>query len=194
MTKITTRISLLTACFGLFLTIAAAQSGRCTLRAQQVTAAPELFGLHLGMTAAEVKLWEPIVVMGPTDKLGFSETSFSPDFSPKINKAKYPNVRTVSLQFLDGVLYSFWIGYTDAFKWNTPTDFLAHMSPALGLTADGWQTKGVAKIENCDGLQAQFQMIGQGPSIRLTETATRDLHDQRRAAAEAAKPEEPEEP
>jgi hypothetical protein len=174
--------------------VAAAQTGKCTLRAQQITAVPELFGLRLGMTAAEVKAWEPVVDMAPTDKLGFSETSFSPDFSPKINKAKYPNVRTISLQFLDGTLYSFWIGYTDGFKWNTATDFLTHMSPALGLTPDGWQTRGASKVETCDGLQAQFQMVGQGPSIRLTETATKDLYDTRRAAAEAAKPAEPDEP
>jgi hypothetical protein len=39
-----------------------------------------------------------------------------------------------------------------------------------------------------DGLQAHFQMIARGPSIRLTDTAVKEVYDQRRAAAEAAKP------
>jgi hypothetical protein len=37
-------------------------------------------------------------------------------------------------------------------------------------------------------------MIARGPSIRLTDTVAKDLYDVRRAAAEAAKPEPPEEP
>lgn len=191
MSKLLSRFSLLLGCSLLLATATFAQTGRCSLKPAQVTAAPELLGLHLGMTAAEVKAWEPIVVMGPTDKLGLSETSLSPEFSRTINKAKYPNVRTVSLQFLDGTLYSFWIGYTEAFKWNTADDFLTHISQVLGLAPDGWQTRGAGKVENCDGMQAQFQMIARGPSIRLTDTTARDLYDQRRAAAEAAKPEDP---
>lgn len=173
---------------------ASAQATKCTLRVADVKPAPELLGFRLGMTADDVLAREPNIEMARKDKLGFSETSFSPDFNPKIDKAKYPNVRTVSFQFLDGKLYSFWIGYTDAFKWNTADAFLPQISQAVGLTPDGWQKKGLGMTETCDGLSAQFQMIARGPSIRLTDTTVKAEYDKRRAAAEAAKPDEPEQP
>jgi hypothetical protein len=188
------KVACVLAVVGLLASAALAQSGKCALRVAQVNPAPELFGFKLGMTSAEAKALEPVVELPRTDKLGFSETSFSPDFSAKIDKTKYAGVRTVSLQFLDGKLYSFWIGYTDAFKWNTGADFLPKISGALGLSPDGWHRKGMGQVEDCDGLQAQFQMIARGPSIRLTDLATKDVYDQRRAAAEAAKPDEPDEP
>lgn len=173
---------------------ASAQDTKCTLRVADVKPAPELFGFKLGMISDDVLAREPNIEMARKDKLGFSETSFSPDFNPKIDKAKYPGVRTVSFQFLDGKLYSFWIGYTETFKWNTTDAFLPQISQAVGLTPDGWQKKGLGMTETCDGLSAQFQMIARGPSIRLTDTTVKAVYDQRRAAAEAAKPDEPEEP
>ncbi|MEO7508539.1 MAG: hypothetical protein ABIZ95_14955, partial [Pyrinomonadaceae bacterium] len=75
---------------------ASAQGTKCTLRVADVKPAPELLGFKLGMLSDDVLAREPNIEMARKDKLGFSETSFSPDFNPKIDKAKYPNVRTVS--------------------------------------------------------------------------------------------------
>src|SRR6185436_13252683 len=83
----------------------------CTLKTGQLTNAPELRGFRLGMTFPEVKTRVPKLRFGRTDEFGVSRTSISPSYEPDFDVAGFADVRTISLDFLDGNLTTLWIGY-----------------------------------------------------------------------------------
>ncbi|MBV9957835.1 MAG: hypothetical protein JO360_05405 [Acidobacteria bacterium] len=171
----------------------AAQDGKCALKLAQLKPAHELYGMHLGMTLDQAKSLVPSLQQGQTDELGFSTTSFSPDFNPQINKAAYAGVRTVTLEFLDGKLFSLWIGYNSTFKWQTLEEFVPGMSEALGLPPGVWSPDSSRPTVECDDVELTAQMIGQSPSLRLVDRRARELWEQRRAD-KAEKRSEKEEP
>src|SRR6266852_6197343 len=91
--------------FLLLLTLAApgsAQESSCKAKLADLPPAVELRGFRLGMTTDQVKARVPQVVFGHKNELGVSKTSINPDFDPKIEKSNFADVRTVSLDFLDG--------------------------------------------------------------------------------------------
>lgn len=168
----------------------AAQEGKCAVKLAQLKAAPELYGLRLGMTFDQVRAVVPAIQASRTDELGLTRTSFSPDFNPQISKGSFAGARTVSLEFLDDKLFMLWIGFNDTYKWKTLEEFVPGMSNALGLPAGAWSMKGAKQILECDDFQATAQMIGQGPSIRLTDKAARELWQQRRTELEEKRSEQ----
>ncbi len=169
---------------------AAAQEGRCVLKLAQLKAAPELHGLRIGMTVEQVKAIVPSLAPDRADDLGFSTTSFSPDFNPQIDKAVYAGVRTVTLDFLDGKLFTIWIGFNDSFKWKTLEEFVPGMSAELGLPPGAWSANSAKPIFECDDFELTAQMIGQGPSIRLVDKNARELWEQRRTEKEEKRSEQ----
>src|ERR1051325_1086259 len=165
---------------------AAQATNRCTLNPAQAAEAQELYGLHPGMTVAEVKARVPALEMGPKDAAGMSKTSFSPEFHPAIARTGFQGARTVSLEFFDGHLTSLWIGYNASFKWKTMEEFVPGISRALGL-AGAWQprSRGGQQLV-CGDYQLTAMMIGGSPSIHISDEKARATWETRQAAAEEA--------
>ncbi len=174
---------------------AEAQENRCALKLAQVKQAQELHGLRLGMSVEQVKAIVPSLEAGRVDDLGFATTSFSPDFNSQIDKAAFAGVRTVSLEFLDGKLFTLWIGFNSSFKWKTLDEFVPGMSAALGLPNSAWSANSSKPNLECEEFELTAQMIAGGPSIRLTDKTARELWEQRRAEkAEKSSAQDAEEP
>src|ERR1051325_224058 len=94
----------------LFSFAASAQPAACSLKFDQLKPSADLYGLHLGMTTDEVRTALPLIQFGRPDRLGVMRTSFNPHFDQRVDKAAFPDVRTISLDFLDGKLATIWIG------------------------------------------------------------------------------------
>jgi len=163
-----------------------AQQPGCTVKLEQLPEAAELRGFHLGMTYDQVKARVPQVQFGRVDQFGVTKTSINPLFDPRFDKASFADVRTISLDFLDGQLVNLWIGYESTFKWQTVDEFVAGMSQALHLPAN-WPAKRGARQLSCSGFSISAALVAGSPSIRLTnETAQETIAARREEAAAAA--------
>src|SRR5229473_212226 len=166
-------------------TTASAQQSNCSVKIDKLPDAPELRGFHLGMTYDQVKARVPPIQLGLADQSGVAKTSINPSFGPQFDKASFADVRTVSLDFLDGKLVTLWIGYESTFKWKTLDEFVAGISKSLNLTAE-WAAKRGGRQLSCEGFSVFVSMIGGGPSIRITDEAAQEIIAARREAAAAA--------
>src|SRR5262245_9651242 len=81
-----------------------AQQATCSLKIDQLKQAPELFGFQLGMTPDQVKARSTLIQLGHPDEFGVIKTSISPHYDPRADRAAFPEVRTISLDLLDGKL------------------------------------------------------------------------------------------
>lgn len=171
------------------ITTATAQQSNCSVKIDQLPDAPELRGFRLGMTYDQVKALVPPIRFGPADQFGVAKTSINPSYDPSFDKASFADVRTISLDFLDGKLVSLWIGYDSTFKWQKLEEFVAGMSRTLNLPAS-WPAKRGAPQMTCDGFSVLASIIAGSPGIRLTDDAAQETIAARReeaaAAAEAA--------
>lgn len=163
---------------------APAQENKCALKIAELKQAPELYGLRLGMTTDQARAVVPAIQISPKDDIGFATTSFSPDFNPQMDKAAFAGVRTVSLEFLDGKLFTLWIGFNSSYKWKTLEEFVPGMSMALGLPPGAWAVSSARQTLECSDVQLVASMIAQGPSIRLTDKNVKELWEQRRTERE----------
>ncbi|MFS8085323.1 MAG: hypothetical protein ACMG6H_06810 [Acidobacteriota bacterium] len=145
----------------------------------------ELRGFHLGMTYDQVKARVPQIQFGRVDQLGVARTTINPSYDRSFDQASFTDVRTISLDFLDGRLVSLWIGYEGTFKWQTLDEFVAGMSKALNLPA-GWTMKRGVKQLTCDGFSVFASLIAGSPSIRFTDDPAQETIAARREAATAA--------
>ena len=171
---------------GLFsVSIASAQQSNCSIRLDRLPDASELRGFHLGMTYDQVKSRVPQIRFGRADEFGVSKTSISPFFDPSFDKASFADVRTISLDFLDGKLVTLWVGYESTFKWKTLGEFVAGISKSLNLPAE-WAAKRGGRQLTCEGFSILVSLIGGGPSIRVTDETAQEIIATRREAAAAA--------
>jgi len=149
----------------------------------------ELRGFHLGMTFEQAKAHVPQVQLARPDQFGVAKISINPYFDPGFDKAAFADVRTVSLDFLDGRLVDLWIGFESTFKWQTLDAFVAGISKSLNLPT-AWPVKKGGRQLSCDGFSGFASMIAGSPSIRISENAAQETIAARReeaaAAAEAA--------
>ena len=165
---------------------AAAQQPTCSLKIDQLPDSAELRGFRLGMTYDQVKARVPQVQFGHTDQFGIAKTSINPYFDPRIDKSGFADVRTISLDFLDGRLVTLWIGFESTFKWESLDEFVAGMSKALNLPA-AWSPKRDGRQISCAGFSVFASLIAGGPDIRLTDEAAQEtIATRREEAAEAA--------
>lgn len=160
---------------------------KCSLTTDQLSQAAELKGLWPGMTVEQVKRVVPSLEMGKPDELGLSKTSFSPDFNPKIDKAAFQGVRTISLDFLDGRLFSVWVGYNERFGLKAADEVVRAVSKSLKLQGE-WETKGRGQQTRCGQFQLAVNMIAGSPTLRITDESVRETWEQRRAEREALEP------
>jgi hypothetical protein len=158
----------------------------CTLKVADLPAAAELIGFRVGMTKDQVKGRAPQVSFGGTDDLGVSKVTINPDFDSKFDKASFPGVRSVSMDFLDTKLTSLWFGYDSTFKWKTVEDFVKGISQSLHLP-DAWQSWRVRGRQlKCADFSMTVSIIAEGPSFRIVDEAAANDLAARREAKEAA--------
>ncbi len=178
--KTVATLALLIACFAQ----TPAQESQCSLKIAQLKPAPELYGLRIGMTIDQVRAIVPTLQTSGEDDMGFSTSSFSPDFNPQMDKTRFAGVRTVSLEFLDGNLLNIWIGFNGSFKWKTLEEFVSGISGSLGVPAEAWSGSTTKPSMDCEEMEITVSMIAGGPSIRLVDKAARELWEQRRTERE----------
>jgi hypothetical protein len=159
-----------------------AQPASCSLKLDQLGQPPEFFSIRLGMSQDEVKKALPLAVLGRADALGLMRTSFNPHHDPRVDNQAFPDVRTISLDFLDGRLATLWIGYESTFKWPKLDEFVANFSKSLGLPAD-WPAKRNGRELSCDGFSVFAAPIAGGPSLRINDEAAQSVFVARREAA-----------
>lgn len=178
------RLSLVALILSIAAALASAQTTQCSLKLADLPNSPELMGFKIGMSKDDAKARVPQVIFGKTDDFGVAKTSINPDFDPRINKASFPGVRTVSLDFLDSHLYSLWIGYDSTFKWSNVPDFVKGISAALHLP-DSWSTwKTRGQRLRCSDFQMTVINVAEGPSFRILDDKAEQLIAERRAARE----------
>lgn len=161
---------------------------QCSVRIDQLADAPELRGFRLGMTFDQVRARVPQVQFGRADEIGLTKTSINPLYDPRFDKASFADVRTISLDFLDGKLTTLWIGYEGSFKWQSLDEFVSGISKSLNL-AGSWSPKRGGQQLRCEGFTVFVAPIAGSPSIRLSDDAADETIATRReevtAAAEA---------
>lgn len=172
---------------GIFSATVAAQTVPCKVSLNSLPAAPELQGFRLGMTMEQAKAHVPQIVFGRTDTLGSSKTTINPGFDPRGDKSKFPDVRSISLDFLDGRLVSLWIGYDTNFKWTGVPEFVAGISQSLSLPNSWTEWKVRGRQMRCTDFELTVTTIAQSPSFRIVDSSAEEvLVARRNAAAEEA--------
>jgi hypothetical protein len=168
----------------LLLLLAQSVSAQCTKKLSELPAAPELLGFRLGMTKEQIKARVPQTVFGKPDHFGVTKTTINPYFDPKIDKAQFEAVRSVSLDLVDERLTSLWIGFDETFKVHTAEEFTKVISQSLSLDGNwsSWRSKG--QQLRCADFQLIVTTVAGGPSFRLLDIAAEDLVAQRRQAKE----------
>jgi len=164
--------------------IAIAQENKCTMKLAELTDSPELFGLHMGMTEGQVKERVPQVRFPPATDFGLAKTTINPDFDPSIDKASFPGLRTISLDFLDGRVTSLWFGFDSSYKWHTVPEFVGGISRALRLPDawTDWKLRG--QQITCIDFVMNVSVVAEGPSFHIIDQAAEKLIAERRAAKE----------
>lgn len=164
-----------------------AQDRQCRVKLSELPQAAELSGFRMGMTMDQVKARLPQVVFGRTDDLGTSKTTINPYFDARIDKAGFVDVRTVSLDFLDGRVTSLWIGYEPTFTWTTVADFVKGISRSLSLP-DPWSPwKSQGQQLKCADFQVTVSIVARGPSFRILDLTADATLTARRIAQEEEK-------
>lgn len=160
------------------------QDNKCPQKLTELPESSEFFGFRLGMTTEQVKARVPQIVFGRTNEFGVAQTSISPDFDPRFDKASFAGVRTVSLDFLDNRLTSIWFGYDGTFKWQSVPDYVKGISHALRLPSTWipWKTRGQRLV--CTDFELTVTMVGEGPSFRIYDLSAEQLIAKRREEKE----------
>lgn len=160
---------------------------KCRLTSGQLSQATELKGLWPGQTVEQVKAVVPTLELGGQDEFGMSRTSFSPDFNPKLDKTAFQGVRTVSLDFLDGRLFSVWIGYNETFRLKTMDEVVKAITQSLKLAGE-WETRGRGQHLACGDFRLAVTMVAGSPTLRVTDETARETWEKRRTEKEAMEP------
>jgi|ERR1041385_8050556 hypothetical protein len=163
--------------------VAKPQTPACTLKAGDLKPAEDFYGLRLGMTTEEVKKALPLIELGRADRLGVRRTSFNPHFDSRVDKTAFPDVRTISLDFLDDKLATVWIGYENTFKWPKLDVFVANFSKSLGVSPEWQPARNNGRALICDGFSVYALMIAGGPSLRINDEAAQTVVTARLAEA-----------
>jgi len=168
------------------LTAVTTSAQTCALKLDQLPQSTELRGFHVGMTFEQAREHVPQVRLARPDQFGVARISINPFFDPGFDKTTFADVRTISLDFLDGRLVSLWIGYESTFKWQTVDALVTGLSKSLSVSAN-WSPKRGGRQLTCDGFSMFASLIAGSPSVRINdETAQETIAARREEAAAAA--------
>ena len=113
---------------------AAAQDSGCSLKIGQ---SPQVRGLRLGMTVAQVIALYPRLSIPRADEFGQIRTG---TFDLKaVDEAAFTGVRSVNLNFIDDRLVEFTVEYNNA-PWDSTDQFVAKLRESLKLPG-GWSSE-----------------------------------------------------
>jgi len=168
----------------ILVTLNAAIHAQCTQKISDLPAAPELLGFHLGMTKDDVKSKVPQTVFPRADPFGVSRTTINPYFDTTIDKARFENVRSISLDLLDDRLTSLWIGFDEGFKVQATDEFVKLISQSLKIPNTWSAARGRALQLKCADFQLVVSTIAGGPSLRVVDLNAEDVIAARRQAKE----------
>jgi len=160
---------------------------KCSLKLSELPTLPELRGFQLGMTIDEVRARLPKVQIRRADEFGFTSFNIFPDYETAIDKKTFENVRSISLEFLDGRAATVWLGYDQSFKWQTVEEFTEGITSALKLPG-AWRTKFRTRVLDCADFTLTVVPVAGSPSLKITDEAARELLEKRKAAKEEAQP------
>ena len=166
---------------------AAGQESRCVIKLADLPAAQELRGFRTGMTLEQVKARLPKLQIRPADEFGVVSLNIFPEYEAGIDKAAFDGVRTISLDVLDGRVFSAWIGYDKTFKWQTIDQFATGIAAALKLP-DAWRTKFRTRLLDCADFTVAIIPVGESPSIKIIDNTAKAILDKRQAAKEETQP------
>lgn len=169
----------------------------CALTRDQ---APEIGGLRLGMTEAEVKTLVSSVSISPANEDGLSRAEIK---SPAIHQMPaasfFEGVESIDLEFLDGKLSFIRAAYPATNKWGSKDEFLSAIAPKFRLHGEwqpfyNWQIKDARDAQDlrdlaieCEGfrLSAGIGIEGLGgdqtPHYELDDMMATRLVKERRA-------------
>jgi hypothetical protein len=167
--------------------VATAQEARCAVKLADLPAAPELRGFRVGMTVEQVKARLPKLQVRPADEFGVTSFNIFPDYESGIDKTAFEGVRSISLDVLDGRVFSVWIGYDKTFKWQTIDEYVTGITTVLKLS-NSWRSKFRTRLLDCSDFTVAVIPVGESPSIKIVDKAAKDLLDKRQAAKEEAQP------
>lgn len=177
----------------LLLVLAQSAFAQCTKKISELPAAPELSGFQLGMTKEQIKARVPQTKFGKADPFGVSKTTINPYFDETIDKTKFQDVRSISLDLLDDKLTSIWIGFDETYKIRTAEEFVKSISQSLQVNGNWSSYRSKGQQLRCADFQLVVTTVAGSPSFRLLDIGAEDLVAQRRqlkeeqdAAAEAA--------
>lgn len=170
-----------------FVCAAQGQESRCQNKLADLPLAEELRGFRNGMTLEQVKARLPKLQVRPADEFGMISLNIFPDYEAGIDKAAFAGVRTISLDVLDGRVFSVWVGFDKSFKWQTLDEFAKGITAALKLP-DIWRTKFRTRILDCADFTVSIIPVGESPSVKITDNTAKGLLDKRQAAKEEAQP------
>ena len=161
-------------------------SAQCTQKLSDLPAAPELLGFRMGMTKEEIHALVPQTQFGRTDDFGVSKTTINPYFDTRIDKTRFPNVRSVSLDLMDNRLISFWVGYDETYKVQNLDQFVKVVSQSLRVSESwsSWKSRG--QQLRCSDFQLIVTTVAGGPSLRIVDVGAEDTIAARRQAKEDA--------
>ena len=153
----------------------AAQGGQCALKAGQL---PEVRGLRLGMTAAELKARYPRLEVGPADEFGQAKVMLWRDQLAQVDGAAFKGVFGLSLGLLDGRVVEFGLTY-ESLPWKDLAQFVAKTSEALGLPA-AWKGDADNMTLDCDRLllraaRSSYSVGSMSPSISFKELSAEEV-------------------
>jgi hypothetical protein len=166
---------------------AVGQESKCAVKLAELPSAAELRGFRVGMTVEQVKARLPKLQVRPADEFGITSFNIFPDYESAIDKTAFEGVRSVSLDVLDGRVFSVWIGYDKTFKWQTIDEYVAGITTALKLS-NSWRTKFRTRLLDCADFTVAIIPVGESPSIKIIDKAAKELLDKRQAAKEEAQP------
>ena len=162
-------------CAFAFAVTSAAQGGQCTLKAGQL---PEVRGLRLGMTAAELKARYPRLEVGAADEFGQAKVMLWRDQLAQVDASAFKGVFGLGLGLLDGRVVEFGLTYENL-PWKDLAQFVAKTSEALGLPA-AWKGGENIMTLDCDRLRLQamrssYSASSMSPSISFRELGAEEV-------------------
>ena len=166
---------------------AAGQESKCLVKLVDLPSAAELRGFRIGMTIEQVKARLPQLQVRPANEFGFTSFNIFPDYESGIDKTAFGGVRSVSLDVLDGRVFSIWIGYDKTFKWQTIDEYVNGITTSLKLS-NSWRSKFRTRLLDCADFTVAVILVGESPSIKLIDKTAKELLDKRQAAKEEAQP------
>ena len=166
---------------------AAGQESRCILKLADLPFTSEFRGFRVGMTVEQIKVRLPNLRVRQADEFGFTSLNIFPDYETGIDKTAFEGVRSVSLDVLDGSVFSIWIGYDKTFKWQTIDEYVTGITTALKLS-NSWQPKFRTRLLDCFDFTIAVIPVGESPSIKLIDKVSRESLDKRQTAKEEAQP------